>query len=160
MFTPDGKKCAIAKRVESSLGSKLEDLVVAVWIVYSLTRNDSNSEPHQMALGIINKFAFHEFGWSTSKLIPSRLALEGDDATLDDRITQYCDIARRHEDDIRPDLVMMLGFVFLMSRNRPDDMMDKWVLESMRRHDIQADSFTDKNPLHGHVVLQQSDQIH
>jgi hypothetical protein len=82
MFKPDEKKCAIARRVESSLGSKLEDLIVAVWIVYSLTRDELNSVPHQMALGIINKFAFHEFGWSTSKLVPSRLALEGVDATL------------------------------------------------------------------------------
>jgi hypothetical protein len=159
MFTPEEKKGAIAKRVEASLGSQLEDLIVAVWIVYALTLEKPVSEPHQLAMAVINTFGLHEFGWSTSKQIPGRLALEGEDATLDDRITQYCNVARSHEDEIRPNLVMMLGFVYLVGRDHPNDMMHKWVLGAMARHDIRADAFTDRNPLLVNLVLPDSDQV-
>lgn len=159
MFTPEERKNSVAKRVEASLGSKLEDLIVAVWIVFALTRDEPTAEPHQLAMGVINTFGLHEFGWSTSRLIPGRLAFEGEDATLDERISQYCDEARKRENEIRPNLVMMLGFVYLMSRGRPDDLMHVWVLGAMRRHNLHADAFTNKNPLRAHLVLPDSDHV-
>jgi hypothetical protein len=158
-LTPEEKKNAITKLGEGNIGSQLEDLIVAVWIVYGLTHDKPTSEPHQLAIGVINNFELHEFGWSRSKFIPKRLTLEGEDATLDERITQYCDLARKHEEELRPNLVMMLGLVYLMSRSRPDEMMHKWVAGAMRRHNISVDSFTEKNPLRVRFVLPDSDQI-
>jgi|SRR5271166_76110 len=158
-FTPEEKKNAIVKRVETDIGSQLEDLIVAVWIVYALTHDKPTSEPHQLAIGVIDRFELHDFGWSRSKLIPSRLSLEGENATLDERITQYCDLARQHKEELRQNLVIMLGFVYLMSRSHPEDMMYKWAVGAMKRHDISADSFTNKNPLHWRVVLPDSDQV-
>lgn len=157
-FTPDEKKTAIGKRAEGRIGSQLEDLIVAVWLVYALTHDKPDSESHQLAIGVINNFDLHRFGWSRSKLIPSRLTLEGDDTTLDERITQYCELAREHEKELRSDLVIMLGLVYLASRSHPDDVMHKWVVGAMKRHEISADCFTDKNSLHGHV-LPKSDQV-
>lgn len=158
-FTPEQKKNAIGKRAEASLGSMLEDLIVAAWIMYARTRDEPTSELHQQAHGVINTFKLHELGWSTSKLIPGRLAFEGDDVTLDERIDQYCDLARKNEDELRPNLVMMLGFVYLTSRSHPEDLMHKWVLGAMKRHEISSDCFTDKNPLRVNLVLPGPGQV-
>lgn len=101
-FTPEQKKGAISKRVEADVGSMLEDLIVAAWLVYGLTRNKPKTEPHQTAIGVVNSFKLHEFGWQKSHMIPSRLMLEGNDVTLDERIDEYCSLGRKHTDELRP----------------------------------------------------------
>src|SRR3989442_467427 len=100
-FTPQQQKDAIGQCVEASVGSVLEDLIVGAWLVYGLSYSDPESELHQLASGVINSFELHKFGWSTSHLIPGRMMFEGEDATLEERITQNCDIARENEQELR-----------------------------------------------------------
>ena len=138
------RKAAIAKRAEATLGSQLEDLIAAAWLIYGITRSEPKSEMHILATGVINTFKLHEFGWQRSHLIPSRMMLEGKDATLDERIDQYVQAAREHQDDLRMNLGMMLAFVFMESRNSPDELMHQWVRGAMRRHEISEAAFTTK----------------
>lgn len=141
-FAPEENKAAIAKRVEATLGSQLEDLIAAAWLIYGITRSEPASEMHVMATGVINTFKLHEFGWQRSHLIPNRMMLEGEDATLDERIDQYVEAARKHQDNLRMNLGMMLAFVFMESRSSPDELMHQWVRGAMQRHEISEVAFT------------------
>ena len=95
-----------------------------------------------MATGVINTFKLHEFGWQRSHLIPNRMMLEGEDATLDERIDQYVEAAHKHQDNLRMNLGMMLAFVFMESRSSPDELMHQWVRGAMQRHEISEVAFT------------------
>jgi hypothetical protein len=159
LFTPERKKRVIKKSVEAGMGSKLEDLNTATWIAYGFTHSDPTSEAHQIVVGVISGYELHQLGWSTSKLIPSSTMLEGEDETLDERITAYCDIARKHKDELYSDLLKMLGVVYLLSRNRPEDLMHQWLQAAMKRHDMSPDLFTEKNPFYGRVVMPGSKQV-
>ncbi|MGC2658454.1 MAG: hypothetical protein WA324_10905 [Bryobacteraceae bacterium] len=66
-FTPDEQKNAVAKLAEAKLGSILEDLIVAAWAAYALTRDKPKSEQHQLAADVINTFELDKFGWSKAK---------------------------------------------------------------------------------------------
>ena len=132
-------KKAIAERVEANIGSLLEDLIVGAWLVYGLSRADSQSELHTMAAGIINTFELHKFGWSTSWLMPNAMMLEGDDDTLEERITQYCDKARGHEQQLRQSLVMMVATIRIFSADTPQDLMRQWADAAMDRHHMTFD---------------------
>jgi hypothetical protein len=146
-FTPEEQKKLITERVECTIRSLLEDLVVGAWLVYGLSRHEPNGELHMFASGIINTFELHKSGWQTSRLIPSRMMLEGEDATLDERITQYCDEARKNEGELRNSLIMMITAVKMKSSDRPQDLMRQWVLNATERHGMsfdQADSTGDR----------------
>jgi len=123
---PEQLKAAIAKHAEATLGSQLEDLIAAAWLIYGITRSEPASEMHVLATGVIITFKLHEFGWQRSHLIPNRMMLEGYDVTLHERIDQYVEAARRHQDNIRTNLGMMLAFVFMESRRSPDELMHQW----------------------------------
>ena len=133
----------------------LEDLIVAAWLVYGLTLNKPETEPHQTAAGVINTFKLHEFGWQKSRLIPNRLALEGENVTLDERIEEYCNIARKRTDELRPNLIILLGFVYLMSRDTPQDLMHQWVVRALKRHELSEDIYQPT----ANLILPDSKQI-
>jgi hypothetical protein len=100
----------------------------------------------------------HEFGWSIASLVPDLSIPVGEDAPPAEQIRRTCDQARRPEFQIRPNLIMMLGFVYMMSQKAPNDMMHHWVLNAMKRHNIQVDDFTDMN-LPGALVPPNPDPV-
>jgi len=91
-------------------------------------------------------------------MIPNRMFLEGENATLEDRISQYADEARKHLAELRPSLVMMLGFVFTRCREKPENLMNKWMRAAMERHCLSEDIFSG-NPGRVNLVLSDSDKI-
>jgi hypothetical protein len=151
-FTPQQQTDAIGKRVEANVGSILEDLIVGAWLVYGLSYGQPESELHQLASGIINSFELHEFGWSKSHLIPGGMIFEGEDATLEDRITQYCDIARENEHELRQYLVMMVTTVLIQSENNQDSLMRQWAKNTMDRHKMTFDKADYRTPLPNFVL--------
>jgi hypothetical protein len=146
-LTPEQKKDAISKHVEANLGSLLEDLIVGAWLVYGLSYNEPDSELHELASGIINTFELHNFGWQTSRLIPSRMTLEGEDITLEERITQYCDRAREVEAEIRQNLVMMIAAIKIKSSGHTQSLMHQWAALAMKRHDMNFDEQGTTTPI-------------
>jgi hypothetical protein len=94
-----------------------------------------------------------------SDVIPSREILEGEDAGLDGRIDAYCTHWREIEPQLRQDLVMMIGFVYLMTRKSPDDLLHQWSLRAMSRHRLTPDHYTEKNPLWKPINLPHSDIV-
>lgn len=70
------------------------------------------------------------------------MMLEGNDVTLHERIDQYVEAARKHQDNLRTNLGMMLAFVFMESPRSPDELMHQWVRGAMQRHEISEAAFT------------------
>jgi hypothetical protein len=103
-------------------------LITATWLAYGLSVTDPDSELHKYVTAVISSFSLHEFGWQTSRIIPTwPPQIEGKLMTFDQRLRQYIDKAKEHEHDLRGSLVMMIGFVYLRTRDYPDDLGHKWV---------------------------------
>jgi hypothetical protein len=157
-FTPEQQKRAITKYVEEKFIHMLTDLIPAVWMVYGLTSDEPDGDVHLMARQVIERYHLTEASWG-SGVIPSREILEGDDAGLEERISVYSAQSRETEHQLRQDLVMMIGFVYLSTCEAPDKPMHQWALQAMTRHRLTPDHYTEKNPLWIPLNLPDSNQV-